>query len=517
MSMAGTSDAQALLKKSIAANPRDIGAYCELAEAFEAGGEPGKAEATLLRAIEVAPLAVQPWRRLGRLYSRRQNLRGAVDAFERACALDPHDVDSRVGYGWALMANQDLDAARAACQSVLRAAPGQPDAELMAGHIHNILGHAAEAAQAYRRSLQAEPRRTDALYHLVDLEPPAPGSELALCLRSRSEEAGQPPRDVANVNFALARIHEAAGDVEEAMARYGVANAAAAEVMKSLGVDYDPARAEEDTARKMAMFPAETFRHALEPLEIDLKLVFVVGMPRSGTTLVERILGSHPQVTAGGELTALQDGLARLPGLRHAANRHGALDLADETDRRLLLELREDYVDRLFERDLDGDYVTDKLPANFSALGLVRLLFPDAQIVHCVRHPVAVCWSLYTAHFGVHVPYNASFEHLAHYHENVYRKWMGHWDGILRGDIVEAVYERLVADPDGETRRLVAACGLPWDDACLSSHRNEDAIFTANLRHGRRPVFTESVDRWRKFSAYLEPLTSRLTTLEDGA
>ena len=413
------------------------------------------------------------------------------------------------------MADNDLDAARAVCESVLELSPDQPEAHLMAGHIHNILGHAGAAADSYRRVLRADPRRTDAMYHLVDLDPPTTSAALAGDLRALREEAGQLPRDAANVNFALARIHEASGEAEEAMAHYRVANAASAAVMNSLGVAYDPARAEQDTARKMEMFAPEVFDRRLDPLDLDMKLLFIVGMPRSGTTLVERVLGSHPQVTAGGELTYMQDCLAKLPSLRQAAGRRGAIDLAHEDDRRLLLELRESYLDRLFERDLDGEYVTDKLPVNFSALGLIRLLFPDARIVHCIRHPMAVCWSLYAAHFGVHVPYNASLEHLAHYHENVYMTWMRHWKGILHDGVVEVRYERFVADPESETRQLVAACGLPWDDACLAFHLNEKPVFTANMRNARRPVFADSADRWRKFAAYLEPLAGRLATWEE--
>jgi hypothetical protein len=354
------------------------------------------------------------------------------------------------------------------------------------------------------------------MYHLVDLDPPALSAALTSDLLARSEEVEHSPRDTANVNFALARIHEASGQVEKAMAHYRVANAAAAATMKNLGLDYDPARMEAETARKMEMFPPAVFAQQLEPLELDMRLLFIVGMPRSGTTLVERILGSHPQVTAGGELTYMQDCLTKLLASRQVAGRRGAIDLADEGDRRLLLELRESYIDRLFERDLDGEYVTDKLPANFSALGLIRLLFPDARIVHCLRHPVAVCWSLYSAHFGVHLPYNASLYHLAHYYENVYMKWIRHWEGILRDGIIEVCYEQLVADPENETRRLVARCGLPWDDACLGFHRNEQPVFTANMTNTRRPVFAGSIDRWRKFATHLEPLTERLANRENG-
>ena len=513
MTPGGTSS-ESLLMQAIAANPGSLPAYCELARAYESGGEPGKAEKTLLRAIEVDPLAPQPWRQLGHLYSKLQNLRGSVDAYERACALDPEDTVGRIGYGWALMADHDIRAASAVCDSLLEEFPGQPDVHLMAGHIHNIMGRAEAAAESYRRALQVDPHRTDALYHLVDLDPSTVPAALTRDLLALRERADLSPRDTANVGFALARIHEAMGQAAEAMAHYRAANTAAEAVMRSLGIAYDPGRMEEENALKLEMFAPSAFARQLEPLELDMKPVFIVGMPRSGTTLVERILGSHPQVTAGGELTYMQDCLTKLVVSRQAAGRRGAIDLADESDRRLLLELREYYIDRLFERDLDGEYVTDKLPANFSALGLVRLLFPDARIVHCSRHPVAVCWSLYSAHFGVHVPYNASLHHLVHYYENVYTKWMRHWNGILRDAIIEVNYEQLVADPENETRRLVARCGLPWDDACLGFHRNGQPVFTANMRNVRRPVFGHSVDRWRQFAAYLEPLTGRLTTWE---
>ncbi len=502
--------------QAITANPRDLQAYCELARVYEAGGEPGRAEKTLLRAIEIDPLAQTLWRQLGTLRSKLQSLRGAVDAFERACALDQQDVACRIGYAWALMADQDISAASAVCNSVLETSPDQPDAHLIAGHIHNIMGRSAAAADSYRRALQIDPRRTDAMYHLVDLAPPPLSDELARTLQGLREDFSLAARDRANVSFSLARIHEHAGHVENAMAHYQVANAAAAGVMKQLGIAYDPKRMEAETARKMELFAPAAFAEELAPLSLDIKLLFIVGMPRSGTTLVERILGSHRQVAAGGELTFMQDCLTKLLASRQSAGRHGSIDLTNEADRTLLLELREYYLDRLFERGLDGEYVTDKLPANFSALGLIRLLFPQARIVHCIRDPVAVCWSLYIAHFGVHVPYNATLDGLVHYHGNVYRRWMNHWQGLLADRIIEVRYEQLVSAPDREIRSLVARCGLAWDDACLGFHRDEHPVFTANMRHARQPVFTGSVDRWRKFADYLKPLTERLARGEEG-
>ena len=170
----GAKSTERLLMQAIAANPRDLQAYCELARAYESGGEPGKAEKTLLRAIEIDPLAHRPWRQLGTLVQQasepariRRRLRARLLRSIRKTST------CRIGYGWALLADQDIAAARMVCDSVLDESPDHPEAHLMAGHIHNIMGRSEAAAESYRRALQADPRRTDAMYHLVDLAPPS--------------------------------------------------------------------------------------------------------------------------------------------------------------------------------------------------------------------------------------------------------------------------------------------------------------------------------------------------------
>jgi len=182
------------------------------------------------------------------------------------------------------------------------------------------------------------------------------------------------------------------------------------------------------------------------------------------------------------------------------------LNAADERDRRLLLRMRTEYLDALFERDLDSDYVTDKLPANFMALGLVRVLFPDAVIVHCVRDPIATCWSLYTSHFDGHLSYYSSLDNLAHYYSRVYAPLMRHWSEICRLNIVNVNYEELVSNPEGGCRSLLTRCGLPWEDACLRVPDHKTAIYTSSLAQARRPIYTTSVARWRPFEGHLGPL-----------
>lgn len=499
------------LIRSIAARPRDLQAYCELAEVYTDGGEYPKADLTLRRVIEIDPMYLQAWVDLGTLCSYREDWRSSADAFERACALDPRKPANWIRYGAALLAVRDLRAATRVRDTLLTQFPDRWEGHLIAGHLYKIEGQPAAASEAYRRALEHNPRQTDALYNLVDLSPPPAADPLTgnlekLCSDSLSDH------DAANVGFSLARIFEGSGQVEQAMVRYQEANAAAARAMRQLGVVYDPRRMEEDTSRIVELFDAAAVATPLKQLDLDLRLIFVTGMPRSGTTLVERILSSHSAVESGGEMPFMQHCLSDLLGSRQGSGLQARFDPEDETDGRVLQQLRERYLDSLFERGLDGEYVIDKLPANFSALGLIRILFPDALIVHCSRDPIATCWSLYTAHFGMHLPYNASLTHLAHYYTKVYSKVMNHWYSIMGPAIIDVTYEELVTEAEPAIRDLIRRCGLAWEEACLNFYENDAPVFTANMSRARQPVSPASVDRWRAFEKYLSPLTRELGT-----
>jgi hypothetical protein len=210
-------------------------------------------------------------------------------------------------------------------------------------------------------------------------------------------------------------------------------------------------------------------------------------------------------VTAGGELPFMQECLAKLRnGLGSAKGPGGTI--SDTNHRKLLLRLRNEYLDALFESDLDGDYVTDKLPANFSALGLIRILFPDALIVHCVRDAIATCWSLYTSYFDSHLSYHTTFDDLIHYHNEIYARYMRHWDGIEEMNIINLEYENLITDPATSIRRLLDRCGLPWEAACSNVQDNDQPIFTASVAQARQPIYSTSLTRWRRFERHLRPL-----------
>ena len=183
----------------------------------------------------------------------------------------------------------------------------------------------------------------------------------------------------------------------------------------------------------------------------------------------------------------------------------GPLDPTDARERELLAEAREFYLDRLFDRELDAAYVTDKAPGNFARLGFLRLLFPDAVFVHSCRHPVATCWSLFTAHFGQHDPYYNSLPHLAHYY-HWYERLMAHWRAVVRPSMVEISYEALVAEPQSELARLLSHVGLEWDERCMDLESNSRPVLTASYQQVRRPPYRSAIDRWRPYRAHLQDL-----------
>jgi tetratricopeptide (TPR) repeat protein len=444
------------------------------------------------------------------LHTGRGEWRDAADAFEQATRLVPFDAPSWIGYAMSLIATQDLRGARDARKMLLERFTDRGEAHLIDGHIHKIQGEFAEAIDSYRRAVSVEPEQTDALFNLVDLSTPGTSDSLTKRLETLLRRASLTNRQSANIRFSLARIYEKAGYVDEAFAFYREANAASDAMMRGTGNSYDPARFEEDTEQVIKLFSRDLLMRSLEPVDLDMRLIFVVGLPRSGTTLVERILSSHSQVCAGGELPFMQDCLARVKSNRNAIGVRSGLRLDDDDDKRLLLQLRTEYLDALFERELDGAYVTDKLPANFSALGLVRVLFPDALIVHCVRDPIATCWSLYSAHFGAHLSYYTSLENLSHYYRNVYAKLMRHWETIEGMDIITVNYEELVTNPEPSIRELIARCGLPWEDVYLNFQDNNQPLYTASLRQARQPIYATSIARWRQFERHLGPLAERL-------
>src|SRR5208283_4743952 len=280
----------------------------------------------------------------------------------------------------------------------------------------------------------------------------------------------------------LARRAEQAGRHDEAFAHYRQGNDSARQMFAQVGQAFDPHEHCRQVDRLLAAFDRPYFERAGALGSASELPVFIVGMPRSGTTLVEQILASHPQVFGAGELPDIQKLEAALPGI--LGEPYPAC--MERLDRATVQALAGGHLQRLAERGGAARRITDKQPSNHLHLGLIRTLFPRARVIHCRREPLDTCLSCYFHHFEA-MPFTTSLEWLGVCYRQ-YQRLMAHWRDVLPGGFLEIRYEDLVADQEAVTRQLVAFCGLEWDERCLAFHENPRAVQTASAVQVRQPI-----------------------------
>jgi len=424
----------------------------------------------------------------------------AVEAARRAIAIQPADGEALNALGQALQAAGNIDEALDAFE---RAAAGHgqtAEAGLVArGQLLTEIGRSAEAMEAFDRALAAFPASAATWFGRAELKKfTAEDPDLARMEAQLASGVDERYGNLSFLRYALAKAWFDAGDADRA---FGHLNAGAKLVRATLAWDSD------SSDRQMAA-TAEIFTPALlsgaancgDPSELP---VFVLGMPRSGTTLVEQILASHPAIHGAGELATmgrLASGLAK-PAFPHAVAGLSATDLATIGRR---------YLDRVEPLAAGKCRVVDKMPGNFLFAGLIRLALPKARIIHCRRDPVDTCLSCYTKLFSGEQGFTYDLDELGRFHRS-YQRLMDHWRRVLSPEtFIEVDYEAVVDDLEGQARRLIAFCGLEWNESCLDFHRNTRAVRTASVTQVRQPIYKSSVGRWRRYQAHLGPLLTAL-------
>ncbi|HTN93507.1 MAG TPA: sulfotransferase, partial [Gallionella sp.] len=309
-----------------------------------------------------------------------------------------------------------------------------------------------------------------------------------------------------SLHFALGKCYDDTGDYAKAFPHF-----MAGCKMKRAKLAYDPANAERQFAGLMEIFDRaalERLRGAGDPSALP---VFVLGMPRSGTTLTEQIIASHPDVHGAGEL----HDLLRIAE-RNIAGMTTAIPFPDNLralDRQTLAAWGAEYAAGLKQRAPEAERITDKMPANYFAVGLIHLMLPNAKIIHVNRNPVDTCLSCYTRLFNRKQEHTYDLAELGRYYVQ-YARLMQHWRNVLpAGAFLDVKYEDIVADQEAQARKLIAYCGLEWNEACLDFHNTKRSIRTASVTQVRQPIYTSSVERWRHYEEFLGPLLDALGDL----
>jgi tetratricopeptide (TPR) repeat protein len=472
-------------------NPRSASAHHNLAYIYDSLGQEQKAFPHYRSAVALDPGLSSAQMRLGGLYLTMGLRNEAVSAFRAAAASASGTPTARVAEVRALEALGEFDDALDTARAAVAQFPENPDVQAMLAQLLGEAGRSTEAVAHNLRVLELSPSTVGA-WSSVAANKKFTREDEAMIGRMNADlsRPDLTPRNRVALHFALGKAYDDIGDYEAAMRSFEAGNR-----IRAVAGRLDRAELVE-TIDKSIEATAPGYRDRLPDAGVnDPTPILIVGMPRSGSTLTEQILSSHPDVAAGGELDFWRE--------RVTSHKDGwRVDLPEEAARRLAI----DYLAMLRKIGPEAKRVTDKALNNFIGLGVIHRVLPNATIIHCRRHPIDKALSIFTTNFLRNYSYAADRSDLVFFTRQ-YQRLMDHWREVLPPDrLIEVDYEALVADPEPQARRLIAACGLEWSEACLAPHLNARKIKTASLWQARQPIYRTSVERWRRYEPWLGEL-----------
>ncbi len=403
--------------------------------------------------------------------------------------MRPVTVEAHIGLALGALADHDYGAALESCARALEINPNSVESHTNKRMTLEHLGRLDEAAASYRAALHIDPAYGDAHRNLGTINTYQTGDPHIAAMAAALDDPATTTSNRLNLHSALAKAYEDIGKFDKVFACLDASNNLRRETISYVMADRD-----RDVDQTIATFtPALLSRFNGGGCESELP-IFIVGMPRSGSSLVEQILASHPQIHGAGERRDMGR-IAATPGNIGDA---GTIDLE---------ALVQTYIDAI--RHDGATRVIDKAPGNFERLGLIRLILPRARIIHCHRDPMDTCLSCFKTLFQESNGYSYDLTELGHYYR-AYERPMDHWRAVLPGTILDVGYEDVVDDVETMARRLVDFCGPPWDDTCLSFHETKRPVHTASGVQVRKPIYKSSLGRWRHYEHHLGPLVEAL-------
>jgi tetratricopeptide (TPR) repeat protein len=499
-------DAERALRKAVIQNPNYIEAYDNLANVHVAQDRDTEALRVLGDALKIAPTHVQTLIITARIQLRRGALQLAEQATRHALTQDPNHAEALTVLGQVLHETDRYEEALEVLERALKGNPENPEALNFYGVALKSVGRLEEARDCILKALKRNPNMYGAYANLNDLVDfsKGEGEELFEKMDSIFKSARNPEANhFLALHFAYAKALDDRGEHERALEHYIIGGR-----MKRAQLTYDEAETHGFFDKIREAFPKEVFENRTFAGLDDERPTFIVGMPRSGSTLVEQILSSHPDVYGAGEVKYLSIAIGRLRDRLPSLPKYPDL-MAKITPAQMEI-VAKNYLAALTSTSGDSKRVTDKLLTNYFFVGLIHLLFPNAKIINTRRDPVDTCLSGFTKLFKDDMPHSYDLNELGRYYGK-YREIMEHWEKVLpKGVLITVQYEDVVADTEKEAKRLIEFLGLPWNEKCVDFHKSDRPVKTASVAQVRKPIYKTSVKRWKKYGDGLQPLVDAI-------
>ena len=504
-------EAEMRLREQLKQAPTDVVAirmFAELAMRLDRGED---AEHLLQRCLELAPGFREARHNYAIVLHRNNKPTQALAELETLLRADPKEPASRNLKAAVLCRVGEYETAIAIYEALLREYPQQAHVWLSLGHALKTAGHNDRAIAAYTQCISIDPAFGEAYWSLANLKTFRFSEAQIGAMRDALARRDLDDEHRLHLDFALGKALEDRREYEASFRHYAAGNA-----LRLRRVPYSADETSRRFGRAREIYTASFFRERAGAGCDASGPIFIVGLPRSGSTLIEQIIASHPQVEGTMELPDITS-LTR--ALKHAGSGNSATyhDVLARMGVRELRELGEQYLERTrIHRKLGRPFFIDKMPNNFAHVGMIHLILPNAKIVDARRNPMACCFSIFKQHFARGQNFAYSLDDLARYYRD-YAGLMAHFDTVLPGRIHRVQYEAMVADTATEVRRLLDYCGLPFDEACLRFFENDRPVRTASSEQVRQPIYTGGVDQWRHYESWLGPLRTALGEIDGGS
>jgi tetratricopeptide (TPR) repeat protein len=485
-------EAVASYRRALDINPNFADAHSNFGNALRDLGRLHEAAASYRRALEIKPDLAEGHNNLGNVLLDLMQLDAAAAGYRQALALRPDYVHAYIALAMVQRLQGRTVEAEASCRRALQIDPNSAEGLAFLAEIHADSGGFAEADALFKRALEIEPNLPAAWAGLARYRRMDDGDSTWLSAAQRLVAGPLPVRHAIPLRYALGKYFDDVRNYPQAFQNYRFAN----ELSKTYGAKFDNAQLTRQVDRITETYHRAWLRGARAHSPESERPIFIVGMPRSGTTLAEQILASHPKVFGAGELPFWNDA-----SVAYESSTSGGTDGAA-----MVSVFAQAYLQQLADLSAGAVRVVDKMPTNYVNLGLIHAALPNARIIHMSRNPIDTCLSIYFQNFSISHAYANDLEDLADYYTE-YCRLMAHWRATLpEGAILEVSYEGLVDDPEAWSRKMLEFGGLPWDRRCLDFHETARTVLTPSKWQVRQKINARSTGRWRNYENFVGPL-----------